>query len=177
MDTGHRQGTEQDHREQPIITLSGDTVLLGPPHRGILPLWVQWDNDLALSIWSGDPARPRTPEATAAEYELYSTNTRGDWVLFAIYERATLRPIGIVELTEINHARRTALFGIRIGEAACWGRGYGTEATLLVPDYAFNALGLHNIMLDSMSVPCPTMPIAGHARPLSYLYGHVPGYG
>lgn len=147
MDTVHQADQHSTH-PQPLITLSGPTVLLGPPHREILPLWVRWDNDLALSILSGDSARPRTPESTEAEYVLYSGGTRPDWVLFVIYERATLRPIGIVELTDINLAHRTALFGIRIGEADCWGKGYGTETAFLVLDYAFRALGLHNVMLD-----------------------------
>jgi len=145
---GRHMDTTQQHEQHPIITLAGDKIALGPPHRGILPLWAKWDNDLMLSILSGDPARPRTFESTEAEYDLYSKGEQRDWVLFVMYERATLRPIGIVELTEINFAHRTALFGIRIGEADCWGRGYGTEATTLMLDYAFNALGLHNIMLD-----------------------------
>jgi diamine N-acetyltransferase len=34
-----------------------------------------------------------------------------------------------------------------IGEADCRGKGYGTETTRLMLDYAFTALGLHNVML------------------------------
>ena len=33
-------------------------------------------------------------------------------------------------------------------EVDCWGKGYGTEATRLVLDYAFSGLGLHNVMLN-----------------------------
>ena len=35
-----------------------------------------------------------------------------------------------------------------IGEKDCWDQGYGTEATRLILDYAFNVLGLHNVMLS-----------------------------
>jgi RimJ/RimL family protein N-acetyltransferase len=42
---------------------------------------------------------------------------------------------------------RTAELGIVIGEPDCRGKGYGTEATRLILDYAFSALGLHNVML------------------------------
>jgi len=137
------------HQDHPlVIALTGDNVALGPPHRGILPLMAKWDNDVALSLLAGDPARPRTPEASEAEYESYSKGERGDWALFILYERATLRPIGIAELTGINLAHRTADYGIRIGESDCWGKGYGTEATALMLDYAFSALGLHNVMLS-----------------------------
>jgi diamine N-acetyltransferase len=36
---------------------------------------------------------------------------------------------------------------IAIGAANCRGQGYGTEATRLMLDYAFNGLGLHSVML------------------------------
>ncbi|HKD77138.1 MAG TPA: GNAT family protein [Ktedonobacterales bacterium] len=70
---------------------------------------------------------------------------------FAIYERATMRLIGLVNLRDIDFWRRTAEVGIMIGEQDCWGKGYGTEALYLLLDYAFSALGLHNIMLDTTS--------------------------
>jgi RimJ/RimL family protein N-acetyltransferase len=52
-----------------------------------------------------------------------------------------------VNLHTVDHARRTATYAISIGEPECWGKGYGTEATRLMLDYGFTALGLHNIML------------------------------
>ena len=70
---------------------------------------------------------------------------------FVLYERATLRPIGTAGLIAINAAHRTAELGIGIGEQDCWGKGYGTEATRLVLDYAFTMLGLHNVMLRAFS--------------------------
>jgi RimJ/RimL family protein N-acetyltransferase len=133
---------------QPIITITAEKVALGPPHRGMIPLLDRWDNDLAVSILSGDPARPRTREAAEAEYERYSRSDQRDEVFFIIYERATLRPIGLAVLTHIDLSHRTATYGIVIGEPDCWGRGYGTETTILMLDYAFHVLGLHNVMLD-----------------------------
>jgi RimJ/RimL family protein N-acetyltransferase len=41
----------------------------------------------------------------------------------------------------------TAEYGIVIGEQDCQGKGYGTEVTRLMLDYAFTVLGLHNILL------------------------------
>jgi RimJ/RimL family protein N-acetyltransferase len=133
---------------QPIITITGEKVALGPPHRGIIPLMEKWDNDLAVSILSGDPARPHTREAAEADYERYSRGEQQDRVFFIIYERVTLRPIGLTELISINLSHRTATYGIVIGEPDCWGKGYGTETTILMLDYAFHVLGLHNVMLD-----------------------------
>src|SRR5205807_9599132 len=42
---------------------------------------------------------------------------------------------------------RTAEYGILIGEADARGKGYGTQVTTLMLDYAFVALGLHSVML------------------------------
>ncbi len=134
----------------PPVTLVGELVTLGPAHKGLLPLLWKWESDLELSVLTGDPARPLTPEGIEQVYELYS-KTGQDCAMFAIYERSTMRPIGTAGLTSINHQHRTAEFGIGIGEHDCWSKGYGTEATRLILDYAFNALGLHNLMLRVFS--------------------------
>ncbi|MBA3390044.1 MAG: GNAT family N-acetyltransferase [Rubrobacter sp.] len=63
------------------------------------------------------------------------------------YERATLRPIGNTVLAEIDFRNRSAAFGILIGDPDARGKGYGTETTRLILDYAFTAVGLHNVML------------------------------
>ena len=67
--------------------------------------------------------------------------------MFAIYERATLRPIGNTTPQGLDRRNRSASFGIIIGEPEFRGRGLGTETTRLMLDYAFTALGLHNVML------------------------------
>ena len=66
---------------------------------------------------------------------------------FVIYERATGRPIGSTELMHIDFRNGRADFGIYIGEAEARGKGYGTETTRLMLDYAFTALGLRNVAL------------------------------
>jgi RimJ/RimL family protein N-acetyltransferase len=134
----------------PPITLVGRLVALGPVHKGLLPWLWQWENDLVLSALTGDPARPLAPEAVEQLYEQYS-KAGPESTLFVVYERATLRPIGTAGLMAINHLHRTAEFGVAIGEHDCWGKGYGTEATRLTLDYAFHALGLHNVMLRVFS--------------------------
>ena len=136
--------------QPPPLTLVGDLVALGPAHKGILPLLWKWENDLELSVLTGDPVHPLSPEAIDSLYERYSKADSGG-ASFVIYERATLRPIGTIGLPNINHAHRTAELGVGIGEHDCWGKGYGTEATRLILDYAFTVLGLHNVMLRVFS--------------------------
>jgi diamine N-acetyltransferase len=134
----------------PPVTLVGERVALGPVHKGLLPLLWKWESDLELSALTGDPSRPLTPEAIDKLYQRYTTATT-ESTGFAIYERLTMRPIGTVGLVSINHLNRTAELGIGIGEHDCWGKGYGTEATRLILDYAFNVLSLHNVMLRVFS--------------------------
>jgi len=88
---------------------------------------------------------PRTVEAVTAHYERFTTAPDG--AQFTIYEQVTMRPIGITELQNIDYRNRTAEFVLFIGERAARGKGYGTETTRLMLDYAFTALGLHNVML------------------------------
>ncbi len=86
-----------------------------------------------------------TDEQAAAWYERHTANERE--AHFAIYERATWRPIGTTMLMDIDLENRRAEFGIIIGEPDCRGKGYGTETTRLMLDYAFTARGLNNVLL------------------------------
>jgi RimJ/RimL family protein N-acetyltransferase len=49
---------------------------------------------------------------------------------------------------EENLPSRSATFGIIIGDRAYLDRGYGSEASTLLLDYAFAVLGYHKINLD-----------------------------
>ncbi len=129
----------------PIVNIVGERVALGPMRRDLVPLYQRWVNNFGTQRTLGDVPSPRTVEAVAAHYDRF-TNV-ADGAQFTIYERASWQPIGITELQGIDHRNRTAEFVIFIGETEARGRGYGTEATRLMLDYAFTALGLHNIML------------------------------
>src|SRR5699024_5470828 len=69
--------------------------------------------------------------------------------MFTIYEFPNFRPIGNVDLHDIDIRNRTAELGILIGENDARGRGIGTEAVRLACDYRFHALYLHSMMLTT----------------------------
>ena len=131
-------------QEQPILNVVGDKVALGPLRRDLLPLYTKWFNDFEVTRTLLRGWRPMTAEAEERWYERASAAEEG--MNFTIWERATLRPIGNTGLMEVSHVDRTAEFGIVIGEKDCWGKGYGTEATMLMLDYGFFALNLHNVL-------------------------------
>ncbi len=128
-----------------IVNIVGEKVALGPLHRALLPLDYRWTSDFATLRMQGMTPTPFTMERIIRRYE---SGTADDAIiLFAIYERATMRPIGVTNLQSIDARNGTAEFVIFIGEQAARGKGYGTETARLMLDYAFTALGLHNVML------------------------------
>ena len=142
--------TEADlQSEKPILNIIGEKVALGPVQKSMVSAFVRWENDFAVAVMSGDPIRPVTYESVAARMERHQRDEETGRVEFAIYERASMRLIGVTDLRHINKISRTAEYGIMIGEKDCWGKGYGTETTILMLDYAFTVLGLHNILLST----------------------------
>ncbi len=142
-------GESTENNGGPILNIEGDLVALGPLRRDLLPLYQRWINDLGTMRTLGLPPHPTTMEK---EQDWYDQQSRAeDNVPFTIYERETLRPIGNTGLDGVDHRNRTATFGIVIGEPECRGKGYGTETTRLMLDYAFTALGLHNVVWHGVS--------------------------
>ena len=59
-------------------------------------------------------------------------------------------PIGDIALNRFWPHHRVAMLGAAIGEPEYWGGGYGTDALLLVVDYAFDWLDLRRLWLQTM---------------------------
>ncbi len=130
----------------PLFNIVGDKVALGPLRKDLVPLYTRWLNDFRTLRTMGAMPVPLTLEQEEKWYE--RVITRGESAIaFTIYEEDTGRPIGNTDLHYIDHRNRTALFGITIGEPDARGKGYGTEATQLMLDFAFTVQGLHNVML------------------------------
>jgi diamine N-acetyltransferase len=131
--------------EELVINIEGERVALGPLRRELLPLHQRWINDFsALRTLGAVPPQPTTLEQ---ESDWFDAETTSGAIGFTIYERAIGKPIGSTTLRHVDHRNRTAVFGILIGEREARGRGFGTETTRLMLDYAFTALGLHSVML------------------------------
>jgi RimJ/RimL family protein N-acetyltransferase len=133
--------------DRPIINIRGERVALGPVRDDQLEQLGAWDNDYAVARNLGTLPGPQRPEQVRA-FWVDGLLADATTVLFAIYELASWRCIGVAGLMHIDHANRSAEFLIVIGAAEARGQGYGTEATRLVLDHAFVALGLHSVRLD-----------------------------
>ena len=53
--------------------------------------------------------------------------------------------LGYAYLNDIDHKNRSATFAKLIGKKEVWGKGYGTEITLLMLYHGFYVLGLNRI--------------------------------
>jgi RimJ/RimL family protein N-acetyltransferase len=134
--------------DRPPVNIVGEKVSLGPLRRELIPLYQQWFNNFELLRTLDRHLKPVSLDQVERWFEMRATPAQiGAVVVFTIYENDTWRPLGNTALDNINMRDRTAEFGIFIGETNLQGKGYGSEATSLMLDYAFTGLGLQNVML------------------------------
>lgn len=130
----------------PVVNIVGERIALGPLRHDLIPLYLRWRNDFFVNRTTGDLPKPVTIEDREAWYEQRATASDTYW--FIIYEVDNWRPIGRTNLSEVDWRNRSASYTVMIEEADARGKGYGTETTRLMLDYAFTALGLHSVMLE-----------------------------
>jgi RimJ/RimL family protein N-acetyltransferase len=70
---------------------------------------------------------------------------------YSIIDINTDELIGNCGYIDLDHLNQTGEVGIFIGNKKYWNCGYGTEAMILLIDYGFKALNLHNIFLEVYS--------------------------
>ena len=139
------------NNDKPHILLIGARVSLGPLQKSEIPLLTRWYNDPMALLLGGDDLIP-TSEARSEELWTKIIEEKNDKrIFFAMYENASMRPIGMCNLRDINTLHGTGEIGIIIGDAGDRGKGYGTETVALLVDYGFTAFGLTNIWLDALS--------------------------
>ena len=85
-------------------------------------------------------------EALRAWYR--SRAEHNDRLDVSIIERSTESWVGEVVLNDLDPVNRLCSLRILIAAVANYGRGFGTEATTLVLDHAFNAVGVHRVELE-----------------------------
>lgn len=139
-------GTVSTPDHEPIVTIAGERITLGPISKDLTSLMTRWMNDLGAQqrLLIGLPG-PMTIEAEERWYDDAATST--ERVVFLIRERDSGTPIGTTSLFALNFRQGTAIFGILIGDPDSRGKGFGTEATSLTLDYGFTVLGLHSVGL------------------------------
>lgn len=123
---------------QPV--LQGRLVRLdpaGPEHlEGLWPLYEGGDDVLDLLT------REQTRAGLARARE---RQDRADW---AIVRRSDELVVGEAVLMDLHEEASSMAYRIALTGPRVFGKGYGTEATRLVRDFAFGELGLHRLALE-----------------------------
>jgi len=127
--------------------LRGRRVRLRPLERADLPRYQELFSEPEISLLYGGLGVPENLAKLQRRYDAGEYDTTDRFVLLVIEAEGTL--IGAMQLRNTeNLPSRAATFGIIIGDPAYLDRGYGTEASTLLLDYAFAVLGYHKINLD-----------------------------
>lgn len=124
--------------------LSDERIYLRPIEPDDVPLLHRWANAPETRGQTGE-IRPSTLAATAEYYE--TMQQREDRLWTGIVVRETGQLIGETGLLRMAPAWRTTDWSIIIGEPAARGKGYGTEAALLMLNYAFGHLAFHRVAI------------------------------
>lgn len=90
-------------------------------------------------------APPTCPERLAAFADwAQRERVAGRLAVFAIVPRGTDRPVGVVQVRQLDPAGHAAEWGIALGPD-CWGAGYFLDAAHLVARFAFDVVGVHRL--------------------------------
>lgn len=132
---------------RPIMFLEGERLYLRPLEETDLGRCRYWMNDPELLQF----LKRRFPLTEAEERAWFErrtavpANALPTEVLFAIVLKDGNRHIGNLGLHRIDWLHGEATSGTVIGEKDCWGKGYGSEAKMLLLRYAFLTLNLRRV--------------------------------
>jgi len=125
-----------------VVFLRGENVVLRPLGKSDLPRLLRWINDPEVRYFL-EAFMPMHEGEEEEWLESLSKRKPNDLVL--AIETKEGEHIGNIGLHRISWRDRTAVTGALIGEKEYWGKGLGTEAKMLLLDYAFNTLNLRKI--------------------------------
>jgi RimJ/RimL family protein N-acetyltransferase len=127
--------------------LRGSRVLLRTLERADLPRYQELFSEPEIGLHYGGLGVPESLARLQRRYDAGEFDATDRFLQLVIETDGTL--IGAMVLrNQENLPSRSATFGILIGDPAYLDRGYGTEASTLLLDYAFAVLGYHKINLD-----------------------------
>jgi RimJ/RimL family protein N-acetyltransferase len=130
-----------------VPLIAHGSVYLRPGERHDIARFVRWYTDLrttrTLLMTSpiGDAIEERWFEGMIAAHG-------SDRFFFVVCRREDDRPVGSIDLHEVDRRNGSASLGIAIGDEADRGRGYGTDALIALVAFGFDQLRLERIELD-----------------------------
>jgi diamine N-acetyltransferase len=148
--------------DAPDYVLEGERVALGPLRTDLADSYRRWVHDLDVrsGILTVGVYALEAEEAWVQETIAKCGGASPEIAAFTIYDLSDAIPVGTASLMAIDWRLGRATFGIAVGERR--GKGLGTDATRLTLDWAFNILGLQNVMLTVL--PTNTAAIRAYEK-------------
>ena len=148
--TNPETSLDDDDRERGALVRKGRLVSLRTHVPANREAFQRWYADREIAELLRHDLEPLTPTQSRGYFETFILPSSARGTCFAIHERKSKRLVGTTALTDRVNGRNgvSALFRIVIGEKDVWGRGYGTEATRLMAEEAFDSMGLSEIRLE-----------------------------
>ncbi|KND47876.1 MAG: diamine N-acetyltransferase [Parcubacteria bacterium C7867-006] len=131
-------------KENRVVFLSGKIVNLRPAQKSDIPHFTRWINDPRVRQF----LLTMLPQTEKQEESWYENLGKDDKNIILVIETKDGKPIGSMGIHGINWRNGIGTTGALIGETEYWGKGYGTDAKMILLDYAFNTLGLRKICSD-----------------------------
>jgi RimJ/RimL family protein N-acetyltransferase len=149
---------------QPIVFIEGKRLYLRPVSLSDVPLITRYVNDPEVRRWlsSIHPCSEQSEEEYVKKMVMDDNPTN---ILFAVVLKRADKFLGMMGLHRISHVDGTASTGSMLGAKDEWNKGYGTEAKMLLLEYAFHTLNLRKIKSDAFA---PNLGSINHNKKCGY---------
>lgn len=129
-------------------------IHLVPLRRGDSRLLFRWINTRSDVILSA----PYKPVHEQNHNEWFDNiRRRPDVVIFGIRLKKSDKLIGYCQLHDISHIHHSAELQIRLGDSVERGKGYGSQTTRALIEFAFEDLNLRRIYLHVLRTNAPAL--------------------
>ncbi|MDP6602666.1 MAG: GNAT family protein [Rhodospirillales bacterium] len=130
-----------------MVRYEGERCRLRPLRRDDIRKTLEWRNNPAIRDRNFGARFPVTEVMEEAWFADALADTSNRRIIFAVEDAGVGELIGMVYLHSIDWVGRTAMFTIMIGDEAYHGHGFGTEATALALEIAFQHFNLRKLTL------------------------------
>lgn len=123
--------------------LMGEKVCLRPYDESDMPYLLQWYNDYELNRLAGWSKG----KVSASKLRFNMARSFGSDPMNLMIDNLDGKPIGTIQLYEIDEQDKSCKLGIRIGDRDYWSHGFGTDSVKTLIKYAFLNMGLYRVAL------------------------------
>ncbi len=131
--------------------LAGENLYLSPVSSEDNDIYCTWLSNPRISVHTRAFGVLYTQEFEKKHLENITSGTQSNARMMAVVQKRDNSLIGSGGFFDIDFLNRRAEMGIIIGDERLHGKGYGTEATNLLLEYAFTMLNLNAVFLNFYS--------------------------